>query len=221
MSQEIGPLARELALPYYDAALPAHDRFHARRVRDLARRLSEDCDRSVDTDVLSAAAWFHDIGRPLERSGEVDDHNEWAASEVESLLEPESISEDRIGAITHCLRTHSIRASSPDPATLEAKLLFDADKLDATGAIGVVRLSCIVGERSGRAGDRYAVLDDPSVAGVETTAQPDIFLLRDWARERLDELQTRPGRRLGDDRWQFMEAFFAQVHSELGIGEEE
>ena len=36
MSRELGPLARELSVPYYADALPAHDRFHARRVRDVS-----------------------------------------------------------------------------------------------------------------------------------------------------------------------------------------
>ncbi|MFB6189816.1 MAG: metal-dependent phosphohydrolase, partial [Halapricum sp.] len=36
MALELGPLAREMSLPYYEDALPAHDRFHAGRVRDLS-----------------------------------------------------------------------------------------------------------------------------------------------------------------------------------------
>ncbi len=71
MSQELGHLARELSLPYYDDALPAHDRFHAKRVRDLSIRLANECDGTVEREILSAAAWLHDIGRPLERSGEL------------------------------------------------------------------------------------------------------------------------------------------------------
>ena len=88
------------------------------------------------------AAWFHDIGRPLERVGEIDNHDDWAANEATSLLADEAVTTDRITAIEHCLRAHSIRANSPEPETIEAKLLFDADKLDATGAVGLVRLAC-------------------------------------------------------------------------------
>ncbi|WP_425604320.1 HD domain-containing protein [Natrinema gelatinilyticum] len=206
-----------MSLPYYDAALPAHDRFHARRVRDLALRMANECTDPVDTAVLSAAAWFHDIGRPLERSGEIDDHDEWATAEAAALLETEGGTADRIEAITHCIRTHSVRAGSPDPGTLEAELLFDADKLDAAGAHGIVRLACIVGERSGQTGDRYAVLDDASVSGSERSDRPDIAILREWAWERLDRLYTPPGRRLGESRWDFMNEFFARFDSEIGV----
>ena len=214
MTQELGPLARTLSVPYYEDALPAHDRFHANRVRTLSIRLADECGRTVDRDVLSAAAWLHDIGRPLERTGEVDDHDRWATAKAEALLETESVTSDRVEAIKHCIRTHSIRSSSPEPETIEAKLLFDADKLEATGARGIVRLACIVGERSGRAGEKYAVIDDSSTPEMATSDLPDITLLREWATERLEMLYTSPGRRLGESRWRFMEDFFAQFESE-------
>lgn len=217
MTQELGPLARELSLPYYADALPAHDRFHAKRVRDLSIRLADACEERVDRDVLPAVAWLHDIGRPRERTGEIEDHGQWAATEAAELLAAESVPSTKIEAVEHCLRSHSIRPSSPEPETLEAKLLFDADKLDAVGARGLVRLACIVGERSGRAGGKYAVIDDSSALGMEPSDGPDIALLREWARDRLDALYTPPGRQLGASRWDFMEDFFGQFSAELGV----
>lgn len=215
MGRELGPLAREVALPYYDDALPAHDRFHAKRVRDLAIRLASECEGAVDTDVLAAAAWLHDIGRPRERTGKTDNHDEWGAAEAAVRLEAEGVAPDRIDAVTHCIRAHSIRSSSPEPATLEATLLFDADKLDAAGAVGLVRLACIVGERSGRAGERYAAISDASAHGAELS-DPDVSLLREWARERLDALYTSPAQRFGESRWDFMQAFFERFERERG-----
>ncbi|WP_415382453.1 HD domain-containing protein [Halosimplex sp. TS25] len=220
MTQTIGPLARELSLPYYEDALPAHDCFHAKRVRDLSIRLADRSDRSVDRDVLAAAAWLHDVGRPLERTGAIDDHDEWAAAEAVALLDSEGVPADAVDAVEHCIRAHSIRSSSPEPETTEAELLFDADKLDATGAVGVVRLACIVGERSGRAGERYAAIDDSSIPDAEAPDVPDVTILREWARERLDELHTPPARRLGEARWDFMEDFFAQFYAEIGVDAE-
>lgn len=217
MTPKLGSRARELSVPYYEDALPAHDRFHAKRVRDVSLRLADECDGRVDRDVLSAAAWLHDIGRPRERTGEIDDHGSWAADEASELLAAESVPSDRIEAIDHCLRSHSIRPSAPEPASLEAKLLFDADKLDAIGARGLVRLACIVGERSGRAGKKYAVIDDASALGMELSEGNDVSILLEWARERLDALYTPPGRQLGASRWQFIEGFFAQFRAELGV----
>ena len=221
MPSRLGPLSRELSLPYYEDAFPAHDIFHAKRVRDVSLQLANQHPDSVDQEILASAAWFHDIGRPLERVGEIDDHDEWAANEATTLLGEEDVMTDQITAIEHCLRAHSIRVSSPDPETIEAKLLFDADKLDATGAVGLIRLACIVGERSGRTGDQYAIIDNSSTLNVDHTELPDIDLLREWARERLDALYTDSGRRLGESRWEFMQSFFAQFVSETdaSIGE--
>jgi uncharacterized protein len=216
MSNDLGPLARTLAKPYYERALPAHDRFHANRVRDLAIQLANECEQPVDRDVLSAAAWLHDIGRPLERVGDIDDHDSWAASEVEDLLESEGVGAERIEAIQDCIRSHSIRASSPAPETIEAKLLFDADKLDAVGARGIVRLACIVGERSGRTGERFAVIEDESRTAMEPSDLPDVSVLQKWAAERLETLYTDAGRRLGESRMSFMDTFFQQFTGEIG-----
>ncbi|MFC6906952.1 HD domain-containing protein [Halalkalicoccus tibetensis] len=217
MKQELGLLAREISLPYYDDALPAHDKFHAQRVHDLAIRLANDHKTTVDRDVLSAATWLHDIGRPRERRGLIDDHDKWAARKAGQLLKAEGATSDQTEAVKHCIKAHSIRPSSPEPESLEAQLLFDADKLEAAGARGIIRLACIIGERSGRTGEKYAIIDDSSVSESATSDTPDIELLRDWARERLDLLYTRPGRRLGTSRWNFMNEFFSQFEREIGI----
>ncbi|WP_459191378.1 HD domain-containing protein [Halosimplex sp. J119] len=217
MANELGPLARRISAPYYDDALPAHDSFHARRVRDLSLRLADELEQSVDRDVLAAAAWLHDIGRPLERTGEIDDHDRWGATTAAERLVAEGVAAETVDAVERCIRTHSIRASSPEPETPEAKLLFDADKLDAAGARGVVRLACIVGERSGRSGDAYAVIDDASAYDGDEPDRPDVELLREWAEERLDALYTEPGRRLGASRREFMDDFFAQFRREIGV----
>lgn len=176
MPQELGPLARRLSVPYYEPALPAHDIFHANRVRNLGIRLADELDSPV----------------------------------ARELLRAESVDASRIEAVQHCIRAYSIRSSSLEPETPAARLLFDADKLDAIGAVGLLRLACIVGERSGRAGEAYAVLDDSSIRGVDTSDRPDVSLLREWAAERLDRLYTDPARRLGASRWDFLERFFEQ-----------
>lgn len=214
---ELGSLARTLAVPYYDDALPAHDEFHANRVRDVALRLASEVDCSVETDVLAAAAWLHDIGRPRERTGDIDDHAVWATREAGELLGAEGVPKPEIKAVQHCIRTHSIRASSPDAESIEAKLLFDADKLDATGAVGLTRLACIIGERSGRAGERYAVIDDFTANRAVTADQDDVSVLRKWADERLDALYTEPAREHGASRSEYMDEFLSRFRDELGV----
>lgn len=214
--EDLASLARTLAVPYYADALPAHDMFHAKRVRDVAVRLAADVDEAVETDVLVAAAWLHDIGRPRERTDEIDDHDTWATREAGELLDEEGVSGVVVEAVQHCIRTHSIRAGSPDPDSIEAKLLFDADKLDATGAVGITRLACIIGERSGRAGERYAVIDDVTREEALPGGHGDISLLREWADERLEALHTDPARQIGESRSAYMDDFLSRFHDEIG-----
>ncbi|WP_435065537.1 HD domain-containing protein [Halobaculum sp. EA56] len=221
MDEPLPSLARELAMPYYDDALPAHDAFHANRVRRLGGKLAAAYDEPVDREILAAAAWLHDIGRPRERRGRIDNHGEWAAAEVTELLAEHDgdVPVETVEAIQHCLRSHSIRPSSPEPQTPEAELLFDADKLQAAGAIGIVRLACIIGERSGRAGDRYATIDTEVRSDLGRDGDPDLTILYEWAAERLDALHTPPAQREARFRWRFMTRFFEYFEQETRIDE--
>ncbi len=217
MVSDCSSLARSLAIPYYADALPGHDQYHAARVCDLSLRLAERLDEPVETDLLAAAAWMHDIGRPRERTGTIDDHDRWGAKKARALLTDAGVSSERVERICACIRSHSIRDSSPAPSTSAGRLLFDADKLDAIGAIGIVRLASIVGERSGRAGSAYASLDDSSAHDLTPPDRPDVALLKGWAKERLSALHTAPARRLGESRWAFVETFFERFNAELSI----
>jgi len=223
--QSLGPLARELSAPYYEDALPSHDRFHAERVRDLSLHLADECDGAVDRAVLSAAAWLHDIGRPREAAGEIDDHVNWGAAEATSLLAGESVESDRIEAVEHAVRAHGVRSSSPAPATPEAKLLFDADKLEAIGAVGIVRMASILGERSALAEEAVGAIRLPDDDGTDNDGTDDGGLhmshLRERAKRRRERLYTAPGRRLGRSRWQFLEDFLDQFARETAAAPQE
>jgi uncharacterized protein len=212
--QNLGPLARELSVPYYDDALPSHDKNHAERVRDLSLHLADAYDGAVDRDVLSAAAWLHDIGRPREAAGTIDDHVNWGATEATSLLAGESAEPDRIEAVEHAIRAHGVRSSSPEPATPEAKLLFDADKLEAIGAVGIVRMASILGERSALADEAIGAIHLPDDEETDDAGVLNMSHLRERAKRRRKLLYTAPGRRLGRSRWQFLEDFLDQFSRE-------
>lgn len=64
-------------------------------------------------------------------------------------------------------------------------------------------------------------IDDASTLNIDRSNLPDIELLREWARERLDALYTEQGRRLGESRWDFMKSFFEQFALETNTGAEE
>jgi uncharacterized protein len=129
------------------------------------------------------------------------------------VLEREGWEGAKIEAVVHCIRAHRFRGREA-PASLEASILFDADKLDVMGAFGAART---IGYAV-QAGE--PVFSEPSARFLELGEQEPgephsayheyLFKLR-RVRERL---QTEPGRRLGERRHAALTAFFEQLAAE-------
>jgi uncharacterized protein len=90
--------------------------------------------------VIRIAALLHDVGRYLMKDDEVKNHAEISAEIAENFISKNnfSIAIEDVYNILHCIRAHSF-SNDVEPKTLEAKILSDADKLDAIGAIGLYR----------------------------------------------------------------------------------
>jgi len=91
--------------------------------------------------ILQISALLHDIGRIKEKdSSSGKNHAELSAEIAREFLSSyqEVLSKKEIEEIIHCIRAHSF-SNDVNPRTLEAKILSDADKLDAMGAIGLYR----------------------------------------------------------------------------------
>lgn len=94
-------------------------------------------------------ALLHDIARVKEikdKTGEID-HAELGSEMAGSILKDLGYKEDIIENIKHCILTHRFRSGN-FPKTIEAKKLFDADKLDAIGAIGLSRSYMLAGQHN-------------------------------------------------------------------------
>ena len=117
----------------------AHDLEHALRVRVWGKLLAEE--EGADATVIELAALLHDIGR----SGAVEKtHAESSAGLAVNILHKTGYSEDIILRVRDAILAHSLEAGYV-PNTLEAKILYDADKLDFVGAIGLGRLFTLGG----------------------------------------------------------------------------
>ena len=112
---------------------------HVLRVYQMAERLS--LAENADTEIIQAAVLLHDAQGSETIGGDEGrlEHHHASAEFARKILTAEGWPEDRIQAVLHCIRAHRFRDSSEQPQTIEAKVLFDADKLDAIGAIGVAR----------------------------------------------------------------------------------
>jgi len=116
---------------------------HVERVFNLCMHIGER--EGADLEVLGLAALLHDVARPLEDSGRVIDHAVEGARIAARFLRSLGYPEDKIRAVCHAIEAHRF-SCGPEPATLEAKILSDADKLDAVGAVGIARVFMYSGE---------------------------------------------------------------------------
>lgn len=117
----------------------AHDCEHIYRVLNYAMLIAEN-ETDVDYDILITAALLHDIGR----DGKLKKHNEVGAEMAEVYLNTIDFPKEKIESVCHAIRYHSNHCYGKQE-TVEAKILYDADKLDATGVMGIARALIGVG----------------------------------------------------------------------------
>jgi uncharacterized protein len=124
-----------------------HNIDHINRVYSFAMRIGEG--ENIDWDVLKAAVLLHDIAGAEEQNDPTGktDHAVLGAQISRPILENLGFPEEKIRHIQDCILSHRYRTNNT-PKTLEAKILFDADKLDATGAIGVARAFSWIGRNN-------------------------------------------------------------------------
>ncbi|MDD5639313.1 MAG: HD domain-containing protein [Candidatus Pacebacteria bacterium] len=123
-----------------------HDFEHTMRVYNLCLHLAK-YEKNVNLDVLEAAALLHDIARGEENSNPLLDHALLGAEMAGLILKEFDFIFDEVENIKHCISAHRYR-NNINPKTIEAKILFDADKLDSLGAIGIARAIAWVGRNN-------------------------------------------------------------------------
>ncbi len=201
---------RPRAKTYFENVAPAHDWHHVQRVGILAETLAEE--HEANDRILFTTVWLHDIGRGREDRGEIDDHAEWGAKEAKRILAEYDITETEIEAIQHCIRAHRF-SNDVEPETIEAKLLSDADNLDALGAVGIARNFCYSGELGQPLHDPDLPLDGDDTASGATAMNHFQKKIR-----RLPErMYTDAGRQLADERWEFVEEFVERFEREVTV----
>ena len=187
----------------------SHDWEHTLRVHRLCRLIGPL--EGADMLVIETAAYLHDIGRShQDQTNGAVCHAAKGAQLTEQLIRDFPLPMTTKENIIHCVRTHRFRDDCP-PNTLEAKVLFDADKLDAIGAVGVARAYLFAGELG-------ACLHNPNI-DAETTApySKDDTGYREYI-VKLSKIKahmlTATGRHLADERHAFMVRFFDRFVAE-------
>ncbi|MEW6217939.1 MAG: HD domain-containing protein [Thermodesulfobacteriota bacterium] len=206
--QTTGELLAQVAAAGVD---DVHGRDHLARVHRLAVRMARDL--GADESVVSAAALLHDIGRPEEtrRQGAVC-HAAIGAAAACRLLPGLGFAPAAVEAVAACIAAHRFRGGPP-PLTLEARILYDADKLDSIGAVGIGRAFLFAGRLGARLHNGAQVAVELTRAySQEDTAYREFTVKLCRVRE---GMLTPVGRRLADDRHAFMETFFQQLAREI------
>jgi len=132
----------------------AHDRHHVYRVLNAALDIANHVN-GTDTDVLTAACLLHDIGREAQSANLQLCHAQIGGEMAYDFLMSQGWPKPKALHVRECITSHRYRGDNP-PQSIEAKILFDADKLEAAGAIGIAR-TLIYG---GQVGEPLYILDD-------------------------------------------------------------
>lgn len=209
-------LSLEIARQWYPVHDPVHGFDHVVRVYHLAEHLAEM--EGADVEIVRAAALLHDAhgnpggSNPSQPSRQ--NHQEAAADFARYVLHNEGWSEKRIASVVHCIRAHRYRDESEQPSTLEARVLFDADKLDAIGAIGVARaigFAILAGQPIFAPPTSEFLVSGQTQSGEAHSAYHEyIFKLRKLK----DRLHTPAARAIAETRHRLMEEYFETLADE-------
>jgi uncharacterized protein len=206
-------LSLEHARAWYSAADAVHDFEHIQRVWVMAERLA--LAEGADLEIVRAAVLLHDAdgATPGNAEGRAT-HHENSAEFARTVLLAEGWPEERIAAVQHCIRAHRFRGGEP-PCTLEAQIMFDADKLDVLGAIGVARVvayAALAGEPlTGEVSESFRARFEKAPNEPHTPYHEFLFKL-----SRIKErLHTRSARALAEQRHTYLSEFFERLHAEI------
>jgi uncharacterized protein len=200
---------KHFAKMHFRGARGSHDWDHTLRVHQLCRRIGKK--EGVDMTVLLSAALLHDIGRSYQdaANGAIC-HADEGARLAGPLLQRLPLSKMQSENILHCIRAHRFRGSQV-PETKEAKVLFDADKLDAIGAVGIARAFLFAGEVGARLHNSDTKPEDTTSYSPDDTGYREFKVKLSKIKERM---LTNEGRKLAAGRHVFMVDFFSRFIQE-------
>jgi uncharacterized protein len=200
---------RVIAKRIHDSSKGSHDWEHTVRVYELAVHIARK--EKVGLLVVKLAALLHDISRKIEdKSGGKIDHALEGARQSVGILKSLKVSDDIIARVAHCIETHRFRGTKL-PVLKEAKILFDADKLDSIGAVGIGRAFLFAGEVGAKLHNKRKDILKTKPYTEEDTAYREYMVKLRHVKEKI---MTKEGKRLAIVRHAFMENFFARLDKE-------
>lgn len=189
----------------------AHDKEHVYRVLYMALEIAK-TESHVDEDVLIAACLLHDIGRKEQYENPALCHALIGSGKAYRFLKEQAFEEAFCEKVKSCIATHRYRKNY-EPQSIEAKILFDADKIDVTGAVGIARTLLykgIVGEPI------YSVLPDGDVSDGTSDAEPSFFQEYKYKLEGIySHFYTKRGAEIAKSRQTAAVAYYDALYREV------
>ena len=212
-------LSIEAARQLYHAGDAAHDFDHVQRVTQLACRIA--AAEGADGEVVQVAALLHDVPLAVDKKTDQQEvrrsHHLAAADFARAYLSSRAMPAAQVENVVHAIEAHRFRDQSIQPRTLEAQCLYDADKLDSIGAIGVARAFAYAGSHDSRLWTiawRAVPPFEQKPSGADYTPVHEfVYKLQ----KLLAMLYTETARQIGQQRHQFMQDFFEQLDAEIRL----
>lgn len=187
----------------------AHDLAHFRRVVITALELSKI--EGADTEIVEAAAWLHDCVLLPKNHPQREKASTLAAKKARNFLSDIDFPVEKIDCVQHAIESHSYSAGIK-PKTTEAKIVQDADRLDALGAIGIARCF-MVGGKLGHS------IYNPSDPFCDIRQPDDSRWSIDHFYRKLfrlpDEMNTESAREKAHERIAFMNTYLDELKNEI------
>ena len=199
----------------------AHNLDHVFRVYNLCLLLAKH-EKGVDLEILIPAALLHDIARVEEsqdKTGEID-HAVLGSVMAEDILRKLEYEEERIDKIKHCIVAHRFRTGN-EPNTIEAKILFDSDKLDVIGASGIARTFMLAGQFGQRlisdeSLDEYIKFNTVENGRLKDVSKHTPFIEYEVKFKKIpNKLYTDKAKEIGKERLKFMDEYFNRLKAEI------
>lgn len=189
----------------------AHDKEHIYRVLYLALDIAN-FEINVNGDILLAACLLHDIGREKQFENPQICHAQAGAEMAYEFCFKSDFSEEEAQHIQACISSHRFRGNNP-PESIEAKILFDADKLDVSGAIGIARTLFYKGITNE---PLYNTDENGNVSDGINDAGPSFLKEYNYKLKNIyDKLYTKRAKEIAEERRNAAVLFYENLLSEL------
>ena len=191
----------------------AHDKEHIYRVLYNALIIAK-TERDVNDDVLIAACLLHDIGRQEQYENPALCHATVGSEKAYCFLVDHGFNAEFSKHVAECIKTHRYRKNNL-PDSIEAKILFDADKLEATGAMGIARTLIYEGIVSE---PLYSFLSNGMISNGEQDDAPSFFREYKYKLEKLyNNFYTAKATALAKERQQTAIDFYNGLYQEITV----